>query len=158
LVSPAATGWTTTYNQAIELPADAGSGVRDIGVLSANGWSAKLGAAATALGVKATGQDALEVGIVRDCGGNPMSGISIQSRPADAGFSVVYLDAAGALLAGRTATDSSGRFAAVAIGSATPYTVTFVASTGSGTEELASLPLVVTDGGSGWIDLAPLGP
>jgi hypothetical protein len=159
VVTAAATGWTTTYNQAVELPADAGSGVRDIGVLSANGWAAKLGAAATALGVKATAQDSLEVGIVRDCGGNPMSGISIQTQPADGGFSVVYLDATGTPLTGRTATDSSGRFAAIAVASATPYTLIFVASTGNGTEELAALPLVVSDAGSsGWIDLAPLGP
>ena len=157
VVAAAAAGWTTTYNQSIELPADAGSGVREIGVLSANGWSQKLAAAARALGLTPSAQDALEVGVVHDCGGNPMSGISIQAaQAADGGFSVVYLDATGAPLTGRTATDSSGRFAAIALPD--PYTVTFVAQTGNGTEALASLTVVVTAGGSGWIDLAPLGP
>jgi hypothetical protein len=152
-----AQGWATTYNQAVELPGDAGSGDRDVGVLSANGWSQKLTAVTSSLDLPIKAQDALEVGIVRDCSGNPMSGVSLQgSQPGDGGIAIAYLDSTGTPIAGRTATDSSGLFAAVALPDT--YTLSFLAANGTGSETLASILLVVTAQGSGWIDLAPLGP
>jgi hypothetical protein len=152
--------WATTYDQSLELPADADAGVRNLGVLSANGWSHQLTAVAKAAGLTPVdSDDALEVGIARDCNGNVMSGITIDASPLPDGgvIDFVYLDATGAPIAGRTATDSSGLFAAVALPGT--YPLIFTASTGTGAPEtLASLSVVISAAGSGWIDLAPLGP
>ncbi len=149
-----APGWATTDNQAVELPAAATSGDRDLGVVSVDGWSQKLTLVGHTLGQSPTAQNALEIGTVRDCNGNSLSGISLQaSQVADGGFGVVYLDATGTPVAGRTATDSSGLFAAIALPGT--YTLTFAGSAGVLTSSFA---VVVTAGGSGWIDLAPQGP
>ena len=121
-------------------------------MLSANGWSQELGAVSKAVGLAGVNaKDALEVGMVRDCNGNALSGITLEASPLPDGGAIelTYLDPTGAPVAGRSATGSSGLFAAVALPGT--YPLTFLVSTGSGTETLAALPLEVTENGSGWI-------
>ncbi len=151
VVSGAAQGWSSTENAALALDPvrEASQARRDLGVLSASGWS-RL---AAALG--SDGGETLAAGIVRDCAGAPLSGAALEITGTDGGGRVAFLGVDGAFEAGRGATERSGLFAlAIPPGG---VLVEIAGSAADGGTLLAAVPLQATVGGSAWIDPAPSG-
>ncbi len=143
---------TTSHDAAVRLDpvAEADGGRRDLVA-----WSASDAAPAlAALGTSAP--SALVEGVVRDCAGRPLSGVTVAPGGGLDVIAIAYLDATGSREPGRIATGSAGLFA-VAV-SPSEGNLVFTAAGPAGPQAIASLAVAVGPSDVVWIDVAPEGP